>query len=216
MDKQEVIQRMCQSGLLPVFRTHNVANLFPATKAFYDAGVGCVEYTMTMPGVLELVKEASAVLPNDLFLGVGTVMDGPTVDRAVAAGAKFIASPGLSPEMVCACNRHGVVSVVGVMTPTEIMEAISLGADVIKVFPSAAVSPEFFADVLGPFPGLHLMAASRTALQNMAAYIAAGAEIVTFLGEGLDSAAYAAGDYAAITRAASKWVEAVRAARQAK
>lgn len=215
MNKQKVIQRMCQSGLLPVFRARDVRNLFPATKAFYDAGVGCVEYTMTMPGILNLVEEASAVLPADLFLGVGTVMDGPTVDQAVAAGAKFIASPGLSPEMVHACNRHGVVSVVGVMTPTEIMEAISLGADIIKVFPAAAVGPEFFADVLGPFPGLHLMAASRTALRDMAAYVAAGAEIITFLGEGLDSAAYAAGDCGAITRAATKWVKAVQSARQA-
>jgi 2-dehydro-3-deoxyphosphogluconate aldolase / (4S)-4-hydroxy-2-oxoglutarate aldolase len=214
MNKQQVVQRMCQSGLLPVFRTHNVQNLLSATKAYYDAGITCIEYTMTMPNVLELVAEASACLPKDLFLGVGTVTDGPTVDRAVAAGAKFIASPGLSPEMVDACNRHGVASVVGVMTPTEIMEAVRLGADVLKVFPSAAVGPEFFVDVLGPFPGLHLMAASRTALQNLNDYVAAGAEIITFLGESLDATAYATGDFSAITYAAMQQIEAIRGARQ--
>ena len=150
--KQEVIEWMCQSGILPVFRTNDVRNLFPASRAFYDAGIGCVEYTMTMPDALDLVREATASLPKDLLLGAGTVMDGPTVERAVAAGAKFIASPGISAEMVAACQAHGVASVVGAVTPSEIMQALRLGADVIKVFPATSVGPVFFSEVLGPVP----------------------------------------------------------------
>jgi 2-dehydro-3-deoxyphosphogluconate aldolase / (4S)-4-hydroxy-2-oxoglutarate aldolase len=214
--KQAIVERMVQTGLLPVFRTSDVRNLIPATKAFYDAGIACIEYTMTMPNCMHLIRDAAAALPKDLYLGVGTVLDGKTVDLAVEAGASFIASPGLCPEMVNACNRHGVVSVVGVMTPTEIMEAIHLGADVIKVFPAGAVSPEFFADVLGPFPGLHLMAAAKSAMQRLDEFIQAGAEIITFLGNGLDAAAYASGDFATITRTAQKWVASVQTARQSK
>ncbi len=214
--KQEVIEWMCQSGVLPVFRTNDVRNLFPASKAFYAAGIGCVEYTMTMPGVLDLVREGTASLPKDLLLGAGTVMDGPTVELAVAAGAKFIASPGISAEMVQACQAHGVVSVVGAATPSEIMQALRLGADVIKVFPAISVGPGFFAEVLGPFPGICLMAAGGMTLQNIRDYVAAGAAIVTLLGNGLDPAAYAAGDCPAITRGAIKWVEAVLAARLGK
>jgi 2-dehydro-3-deoxyphosphogluconate aldolase / (4S)-4-hydroxy-2-oxoglutarate aldolase len=216
VNKEALIQRMVQGGLLPVFRTDDVCNLFPATKALYDAGIGCIEYTMTMPNCLQLVKEASACMPKDLYLGLGTVMDGKTVDLAVEAGASFIASPGVSPDVIEACNRHGVVCVAGTMTPTEIMEAVRLGADVIKVFPAGAVTPEFFSDVLGPFPGLHLMAAAKSAMQNLKEYIAAGAEIITFLGNGLDAVAYASGDNATITRTAAKWVEAVQAARRSK
>jgi 2-dehydro-3-deoxyphosphogluconate aldolase/(4S)-4-hydroxy-2-oxoglutarate aldolase len=169
-----------------------------------------------MPDVLKLVEQGVASLPKDLFLGVGTVMDGPTVDRAARAGAKFIASPGRDAGMIQACRRHGVPSVVGAMTPTEIMEAINLGADVIKVFPAASVGPGFFAEVRGPFPGLHLMAAGGMTLGNVKDYVVAGAEIVTFLANGLDAAAYAAGDCQAIARAAAKWVEAVQAARLGK
>jgi 2-dehydro-3-deoxyphosphogluconate aldolase / (4S)-4-hydroxy-2-oxoglutarate aldolase len=216
MNKQEVIERMCASGILPVFRTSDLKHLFPASKAFLDAGIGCVEYTMTMPNALELVKEGRASLPMELCLGAGTVMDGPTVDRAVAAGAQFIASPGIDADMIRACVRHGVVSVVGAITPSEIMEALRLGADVIKVFPATSVGPGFFAEVLGPFPGLPMMAAGGMSLGNVKDYVAAGAQIVTFLANGLDAAAYAAGDCAAITRAAAKWVDAVRAARPAK
>ena len=216
MNKQEVIGRMCESGILPVFRTADLRNLFPASKAFHDAGIGCVEYTMTMPGALELVKEGVASLPQDLLLGAGTVTEGKTVELAVQAGAKFIASPGADAGMIAACKRLGVVSVVGAMTPTEIMEAVRLGADVIKVFPAISVGPAFFADVLGPFPGLHLMAAGGMSLLTLKDYVSAGAEIITFLANGLDAAAYAAGDCAAITRAAKKWVEAVASARQEK
>lgn len=216
MNKQEVIQRLCESGILPVFRTSDVQNLFPASKAFYDAGIGCVEYTMTMPNVLQLLKEGTASLPTDLLLGAGTIMDGKTVDLAVEAGAKFIASPGTSIEMIEACERHGVVSIVGAMTPTEIMKAVELGADIIKVFPAACVGPGFFFDVLGPFPGLHMMAAGGMTLLTVKDYITAGVEIVTFLANGLEPVAYAAGECFTITNTAARWVEAVQVARQMK
>jgi 2-dehydro-3-deoxyphosphogluconate aldolase / (4S)-4-hydroxy-2-oxoglutarate aldolase len=214
MDKQEVIRRLCASGILPVFRTSDLQHLFPATKAFYDAGIGCVEYTMTMPNVLDLLREGVASLPKDLLLGAGTITDGKTVDLAVAAGAKFIASPGTSRDMIDACKRHGVVSVVGAMTPTEIMHAVELGADIIKVFPAGCVGPGFFIDVLGPFPGLHMMAAGGMTLPKVKDYVNAGVKILTFLANGLEPAAYAAGDCQTITRTAEKWVEAVRTARQ--
>jgi 2-dehydro-3-deoxyphosphogluconate aldolase / (4S)-4-hydroxy-2-oxoglutarate aldolase len=215
-NKKEVIRRMCQSGVLPVFRTNDMRYLLSATEAFYAAGIGCVEYTMTMPDVIPFLREASASVPMDLYLGLGTVLDGRTVDAAVDAGAQFIASPGLSEEVVEACKRHGVACVAGVMTPTEIMEAVRLGADVLKVLPAGAVTPEFIADVLGPFPGVHLMAAGKSVIPNLAAHIEAGAEIVTLLANGLDAEAYASGDAAAITRAAKECVEAVRVARQSK
>jgi len=213
MDKQEVIQRMCQSGVLPVFRTSEVRHLVPASKAYYDAGIGCVEYTMTMPGALDLIRKSVAALPDDMILGMGTALDGRMVDQAVAAGARFIASPGLSADMVEACRRNNVVSVVGTITPTEIMEALRLGADVLKVFPAPSVGPSFFAEMLGPFPGVCLMAAGGMTLGNLKDYVVAGAKVVTLLANGLDAAAYAAGDGPAITRAALKWVDAVRAAR---
>ena len=86
----------------------------------------------------------------------------------------------------------------------------------IKVFPATSVGPIFFSEVRGPFPGLCLMAAGGMSLGNLKEYVTAGAAIVTFSANGLDAAAYAAGDCPAITRAAAKWVEAVQAARQSK
>ena len=83
--------------------------------------------------------------------------------------------------MIKACRSNGVASVVGAVTPTEIMNALDLGADVIKVFCAASVGPVFFENMLGPFPGICMMAAGGITLQNLKDYIRAGAEIVTYV-----------------------------------
>jgi 2-dehydro-3-deoxyphosphogluconate aldolase / (4S)-4-hydroxy-2-oxoglutarate aldolase len=216
MNKQELVKRMCDSGVLPVYRTSDISHLTAATKAIYDGGIGCVEYTMTMPNALEMIKQGIAELPKDISLGAGTVTDGKTVDAAVKAGATFIASPGISPEMIKACCSNGVVSVVGAVTPTEIMNALDLGADIIKVFCAASVGPVFFENMLGPFPGICMMAAGGITLQNLKDYVRAGAEIVTYVPNLVDPAAYAAGDAAPLTRTAATYVQAIKAARQSR
>jgi 2-dehydro-3-deoxyphosphogluconate aldolase / (4S)-4-hydroxy-2-oxoglutarate aldolase len=214
MNKQEVVERMCESGVLPVLRTSDVRHLTEASRAIYDGGIGCLEYTMTMPNTLELIRQGVARLPKDLCLGAGTITDGKTVDAAIRAGASFIASPGISPEMIKACRSHGVASVVGAVTPTEIMNALDMGADVIKVFCAASVGPVFFENMLGPFPGICMMAAGGITLQNLKDYIHAGAEIVTYVPNLVDPDGYAAGDAAPLTRTAATYVETVKAARQ--
>lgn len=214
MNKKEVIERMCASGVLPVFRTSDIKHLTTASQAIYDAGIACIEYTMTMPDALRMIAEGAAALPKDACFGAGTVVDGETVDKAVAAGARFIASPGISPPMIQACRRHGVASVVGAVTPTEIMNALDLGADVIKVFCAASVGPVFFENMPGPFPGICMMAAGGMTLLNLKDYIAAGAQIVTYVPNLADPDAYAAGNPEPIRCTAAKWADAVRAARK--
>jgi 2-dehydro-3-deoxyphosphogluconate aldolase / (4S)-4-hydroxy-2-oxoglutarate aldolase len=214
MDKRDVIARMSESGVLPVFRTHDVRHLIAASEAIGAAGIDCVEYTMTMPGALELIREARDQLPERMLVGAGTIMDGKTVERAVRAGARFIASPGCSPAMIAACKARGVPSVVGAITPTEIMDALRLGADVIKVFPAPSVGADFFAEIQGPFPGVVLMAAGGMSPAILGQYVAKGARIVTCLANGLDAEAYRSGRVQGITRAAKRWVAAVRRARE--
>ena len=215
MNKQAVIDRMTESGVLPVFRTDDVNNLIPAGRAIGEAGIGCIEYTLTMPDALGLIRKARKELPKAILIGMGTVMDGKTVEKAVRAGAQFIASPGCSPAMIRACKALGVPSVVGAITPTEVMNALKLGADVIKVFPAPSVGPGFFAEIQGPFPGVVLMAAGGMSPGNLDEYVARGAQIITCLANGLDAEAYRTGRVQAITRVAGKWVAAVRRARGA-
>lgn len=208
-----MIERMCEPGVLPVFRTNDVRHLMKASLAYYDAGIRCVEYTLTMPDALGLIKQASQELPPDMIIGAGTILDSQDVAKVVKAGAKFIASPGFNPEVVRACAKLKVASVVGAITPTEIANALKCGADVIKVFPAGAVGPVFFSEVLGPFPGVRLMAAGGINIHNAGDFIRAGASVVTVLGNGIDAKSYASGKCAPITRAAREFVRVVRDAR---
>ena len=151
MNKGDVIQRMCETGVPPVFRTADVRHLIPASKAFRAAGVGCVEYTLTMPDALQLVNEAAASFPADLLIGAGTAMDRRDRRPGRRGRAQFIASPGV-PGMVEACQRHGVVSVVGAITPTEIMEVLPPGSRRDRGLPGDDRRPWLLRRGAGPDP----------------------------------------------------------------
>ena len=90
MNKKAVIDRMTESGVLPVFRTDAVKNLIPAGRAIGEAGIGCIEYTLTMLDALGLIRKARKELPKTMLIGMGTVMDGKTFEKAVRAGAQII------------------------------------------------------------------------------------------------------------------------------
>lgn len=208
-----IVKTIYEPGILPVFRTNDVRHLMKASLAYYDAGIRCVEYTLTMPGALGLIKQASKELPPDMIIGAGTILDPKDVAKTVKAGAKFIASPGFIPEIVRACRKLKVASVVGAITPTEIANALKCGANVIKVFPAGVVGPVFFSEILGPFPGICLMAAGGINIHNAGNFIRAGASVVTLLGNGLAAKAYTSGKCAPITRAAREFVQVVQKAR---
>jgi len=214
MDKQQIIQRMSECGISAVFRTDDTAALIPAAAAFCAGGVPIIEFTMTMPKAVSLIERAAAELPAGAILGAGTVLDAATARTAILAGAQFIVSPVTDAEVVDLCHRYGVLVIPGVMTPNEIMQALRLGVEMIKIFPSCSLGPDGFAEILGPFPGLRLVAAAVGGLNRVADYIAAGAEVVCVPGQGVDAQAFAERRFDAITRIARDLVATVQATRQ--
>ena len=206
---------MCQSGILPVFRTNDVRNLYPASKAFYDAGIGCVEYTMTMPGALDLVREGTASLPKDLLLGAGTVMDGADRRAGRGGGGQVHRQPRHQCRDGAACNEQGVVSVVARPRPAKSWRPWP-GRRRDQGVSGHQRGAGLFRRSVWALPRDMPDGGRRHDAAKSPNYVVAGAKIVTLLGNGLDPAAYAAGDRAAITRAATKWVEAVLAARLGK
>ena len=116
-------------------------HLIPASRAIGEAGIACIEYTLTMPDALALVRQARKQLPKTLLVGAGHGLGRQGRREGGSRGAQFIASPGCSPAMIRACRALGVPSVVGAITPTEVMNALKFGADVIKVFPARPSGP---------------------------------------------------------------------------
>ncbi len=214
MNPQTTLQRISACGISAVFRTDDTAPLIPAAAAFCAGGVPVIEFTMTMPRALALIERGAAELPAEAILGAGTVLDAATARMAILAGAQFVVSPVLDAEVMDLCRRYGVPMIPGVMTPTELLQARRLGAEMIKIFPACALGPQAFAELLAPFPGLRIMAAAVGGTARIAEYIAAGAEVVCVGGQAVDARAYVERRFDALARIAADLVATVQEARR--
>jgi 2-dehydro-3-deoxyphosphogluconate aldolase/(4S)-4-hydroxy-2-oxoglutarate aldolase len=182
-------------------------------KALMAGDVPIAEVTLTVPGAIDGIRRLVQTFGETLLVGVGSVTRAAQADEAVAAGAQFIVTPILVPEVIEAARRHGKVVIPGAFTPTEIFQAHTLGADVVKVFPASVGGPAYFKAILAPMPFLRLMPTGGVDLSTAAAFIKAGA--VT-LGAGaalVDAVAVQKGDWATITDLARRFREEVKKAR---
>jgi 2-dehydro-3-deoxyphosphogluconate aldolase/(4S)-4-hydroxy-2-oxoglutarate aldolase len=162
---------------------------------------------------VDLIGALAPTLPSDFLLGAGTVTDAETVARVVDAGARFIVSPVFRPAVVEACHQHGVPALPGCFSPTEILEAWDMGADIVKVFPATALGPGYIRDVLAPLPQVKLMPTGGVTVDNAGDWIRAGAVAVGLGSALLDPKAIAANDFDAIAALARRAVDGVAAAR---
>jgi len=130
-----------------------------AALAAARGGLRAVELTFTTPGALEALRELRGRLPGDVLLGAGTVMNARQGLAALEAGAAFLVSPHLGEDVLELCRARGAPYVPGVLTPTEVVRAQVLGAEVVKLFPAGSSrGVPYLKDLLGPFPGLPVLA----------------------------------------------------------
>src|SRR5439155_4605340 len=147
-----VTARIEALGIVAVIRLKNPAKLRAVVDALASGGVRALEVTMTVPGAVELIRELAPALPNGFLLGAGTVTDPDTARAVIDAGASFVVGPVLRPDVIAVCHERDVAVMPGCFTPTEIFTAHQCGADIVKVFPSTMLSPQFIKDVRAPFP----------------------------------------------------------------
>jgi 2-dehydro-3-deoxyphosphogluconate aldolase/(4S)-4-hydroxy-2-oxoglutarate aldolase len=148
-----------------------------ACLAALEGGVGTVEVTTSVPDWETAVRELVAA--SDAPVGVGTVLDAATVGRAKAAGAGFIVTPVLVPEVALACRELDIFCVLGAASPTEIYQAKQAGADVIKVFPIASLGgPDYLRYLAGPLPGLPLWVSGGVSIEDVDSYLRLGVSAV--------------------------------------
>ncbi len=201
-------------GVVAVLRADSPDALVQVAQAIGRGGIGAVEITMTTPGALDAIGECANRLGDEILLGAGTVLDPETARAAILAGAEYIVTPTLNPDVITLCRRYGKVVIPGALTPTEILTAWECGADIVKVFPATALGPRYFKDVKAPLPQIDLMPTGGVDLDNAGDFIRAGACAVAVGGNLVDKAAVAAGEWQVLTDTARKYVETVRNARQ--
>ena len=121
--------------VIPVVVIKELADTIPTLKALKDGGVNCAEITFRTACAAEAIALGVKEFP-DMNIGAGTVINGEQCEKALAAGAKFIVSPGLSVAVANICKERGVAYYPGCVTPTEIMQALDLGINIVKFFPA--------------------------------------------------------------------------------
>jgi 2-dehydro-3-deoxyphosphogluconate aldolase/(4S)-4-hydroxy-2-oxoglutarate aldolase len=174
------------------------------------AGLPILEFACTTPDTPRLIEEASTV--DGVVAGAGTVLTVAQARDVINAGARFLLTPGLRPDVAAEARRQRVPIVQGAMTPTEVALAVDTGSVAVKIFPAARLGPGYVKDLLGPYPGTPLVMSGGLHAGNVAEYLAAGAVAVT-AGSGVVSPAHAAESrFAEIRLRAAEFVDAVAAA----
>jgi 2-dehydro-3-deoxyphosphogluconate aldolase/(4S)-4-hydroxy-2-oxoglutarate aldolase len=177
--------------VLGIIRYRSPGDVRAVVDALLDGGVPLVEVTIDTPGALEMVAKAAA---DGIRIGVGTVLTTDQVRACADAGATFVVAPSFSPEVVEAALALDLEPIPGVLTPTELMAARRAGAEAVKVFPAApAGGPSLIRALRGPFPNVPLLPTGGIELQDVQAFLVAGATCVG-LGATLVGASPPAGD----------------------
>ncbi|MBQ6846970.1 MAG: bifunctional 4-hydroxy-2-oxoglutarate aldolase/2-dehydro-3-deoxy-phosphogluconate aldolase, partial [Oscillospiraceae bacterium] len=133
----EVLKQIGAYGVVPVVKIDNVEDALPLGKALIDGGLPVAEVTFRTAAAEEAIRAMADAYP-EMLIGAGTVLTTEQVDKAVAAGAKFIVSPGLNPKVVSYCVEKNIPITPGCSNPSDIEAAIELGLDVVKFFPAEA------------------------------------------------------------------------------
>ena len=165
-----IIDRLAQLRMVPVAVVHEVAHAEPLAEALVAGGLPCVEVTMrTEHAERVLVRMAER---TDLLVGAGTVVRPDQVERVVAAGARFVVTPGFSPSVVAACREAGVPVIPGVATATEILMALDAGLDLVKFFPAEASGGLTALSALSdPFGAVRFIPTGGVTLKNIEGYL---------------------------------------------
>lgn len=180
--KQEILDVMKKTGLVPLFTHDNPEEAVQVVKAAYEGGVRVFEFTNRKANSFEIFKHLVGQRQQfpDLMLGIGTVMDAATTEKFIDAGADFIISPVMKPEMAEVCHQHNKHWIPGCATLTEIVTARDHGAVIIKVFPGSVLGPSFVSSILPVVPDLNLMITGgvEPSEQNLTSWFKAGAMCV--------------------------------------
>jgi 2-dehydro-3-deoxyphosphogluconate aldolase/(4S)-4-hydroxy-2-oxoglutarate aldolase len=178
MTKEDVCARIRELAIIPAVRAANYEDALFAAEAVSRGGIPIVELTMTVPKANELIAHLLKKHPY-MVVGAGTVLDLETARACLAAGAKFITSPGFDREIVACALQAGVTAIPGVLTPSEVTSAVKAGADFVKIFPCSSMGGvDYLRALRAPFPRVEFIAAGGVNQQTAGDYLAAGAAAV--------------------------------------
>lgn len=185
----------------------------PVLQAVLEGGLTNLEVTMNSPGAADQIRQAVELAGPRMNVGAGTVTSLALLDEARQAGAAFIVTPTVCPEVIGRCVDLGLPVFPGALTPTEILQAWELGATAVKVFPADLFGPNYIRSVLAPLSGVRLMPTGGIDTTNLADYWKAGARCFGVGSPLFRPDRIAAEDWAWLVQQAARFVDALAGAR---
>src|SRR4029450_4758599 len=214
LSKPEVLERLRQGGIVPVIRAESAAIALKVAEALVAGGITTLEITMTVPDALAAIREISSRFAGDVLVGAGTVTNRALAEGSLDAGAEFLVTPWVVPDVLNVARERNVAVLPGAMTPTEVFTAWSAGGDIIKIFPASNVGGASYLKALkGPFPQIPLCPTGGVNLQTIGEFVKAGADAVGVGGELVSKSAIDRGEFSEITELARRYLAAWHAAR---
>lgn len=195
-----VVTRLARARIIPVIRTSTKAHAATAVAWLREVGITTIEITLTTPDAVALIRTLAA--DPDLLVGAGTVPDAEAARACLLAGARFLVTPWVDPEVCAVARAAGAAMLPGAFTPTEVRAALSAGADAVKIFPASSGGKAHLKALRSVFPGVAFCPTGGVDPRNTAEWFAAGAAFVGMGGKLADEALIAAGDKPALQAAA--------------
>ena len=213
MTMNPVLEQIQKTGIIPVVVLDDAKDAEPLAKALCDGGLPCAEVTFRTEAAEECIRIMSEKFP-EMFVGAGTILTTEQVDRAVAAGAKFIVSPGLNPRIVKYCVEKGIVITPGCANASDMEQALENGLEVVKFFPAEpAGGLNMIKALAAPYVGLKFMPTGGISPKNVREYLAYNRIIACGGSWMVKNDLVKAGDFAAITEMAKECVQIVKESR---
>lgn len=207
MSPEDFLTEFKQAKASAILRTNDTDNARKAMNAAVDGGFRVIEFTFSIPNVLDLIKEFAE--RDELIVGAGTIVTRFEAVQAVEAGARFLVSPVVDEDVIKTASELGVAMMPGCATPTEMFHAHRLGAQLQKLFPGQASGPMWVKQALGPLPFLNIVPTSGVDLENAADYLNAGSFAVGFVNSLFAPEEIAAGRFDVIRERAAAMMDAV-------
>lgn len=208
-DASAVVERIVSEKIVAIVRLDSSDALSKVADALIEGGLSIIEFTMTTPGALGAIERARADLGDAILIGAGTVLDAATASDVIRAGAQFVVSPALDRRVVDTVREKGVAAIPGAYTPTEIVQAVEWGADIVKLFPASTLGPGYLKALRGPLPNVRILPTGGITIENARGFLDAGAVALAIGGELVNNALVNAGNFGEIAKRARAFRELV-------
>ncbi len=207
------LQHFFDVGVMAIIRIDAPDRIKPTLEALLKGGIDVVEISLVTPHATDYIEMIHDEYGEQIMIGAGTVLDVASARIAVLAGADFIVSPTVCPQVIQLAKRYGALSFSGGYTATECLLAWDSGSDAVKLFPAMPAGPEYLKAVNAPMKQIPLVAVGGVSVENLAEWFKAGAAGVAGATKLVNPEFVNKGEYAKITDTAREWLNIAQEAR---